>query len=84
MRYGNCIDGYFGRGFTGGMGYFGYGPHMFLIVGLIVIITLLIIIFLHNRKKNLSSNEAQEALKVRYVNGDITEEEYKKMKKMID
>jgi len=89
MRYGSyCMDGYFGHGmtngFTHGMNYFGYGSYLLVIAGVVLIFALLFIIFVHNKnKKNISISEAQEALKMRYVNGEISEEEYQRMKKMI-
>lgn len=80
MRYGSCIDGYFGHG----MSYFGYGSHWLVWAGVIAIIAILFVAFVHNKKKkSIFSSEADEALKMRYVNGEITEEEYQKKKKMI-
>ncbi|MDD3417769.1 MAG: SHOCT domain-containing protein [Lachnospiraceae bacterium] len=80
MRYGNCMDGFFGHG----MNYLGFGSHLFVGAFIILIVALLFIAFAHNKKKrSISTSEAYETLKMRYVNGEITEEEYQKMKKMI-
>jgi len=84
MRYGNCIDGYFGHGITHGMSYWGFGSYWYIGAIAITIIALLFIAIVHNKKKKgVSTSEAEETLKMRYVNGEITEEEYQKMKKMI-
>jgi uncharacterized membrane protein len=84
MRYGNCIDGYFGHGLSNGMGYYGSGSYLLWMTGIIIIIAVLFIAFVYNKKnKNISYHEAAEALILRYVNGEITEEEYQRMKKMI-
>jgi len=74
------MDGFFGHG----MSYFGFGSHLFVGAFIILIVALLFIAFAHNnRKRSISTSEADETLKMRYVNGEITEEEYQKMKKMI-
>lgn len=89
MRYGNCmdgncIDGNLGHGISQGMNYIGFGSHWLFGVIVIIVIALLFIAFVHNKKmKSFSFSEAEEALKMRYVNGEISEEEYQKMKKMI-
>lgn len=84
MRYGNGMYGYLGRGITNGMGHYGYGSDLLLMTGIIIIIAVIFIAFVYNKKnKSISYNEAAEALKLRYVNGEITEEEYQRMKKMI-
>lgn len=84
MRYENCMDGYLSHGSAHGMSYFGYGSHLFVSTIIIIIIALLIFAFLHHKKKNsTSSSEAAEILKMRFVNGEITEEEYLRMKKII-
>lgn len=80
MRYGSCMNGYF----RNGMNYFGFGSHLFVGAILILIVALLFITFVHNKKKkSITTSEAEETLKMRYVNGEITAEEYQKMKKMI-
>ena len=80
MRYGNCMDGFFGHGID----YFGGGSHLFVAAFIILIVALFFIASAHNKKKrSISTSGADETLKMRYVNGEITEEEYQKMKKMI-
>jgi putative membrane protein len=79
------MNEYFGHGATPGMNYFGMGTHWFAGVIVILLITLLVVALLRYGKKNkdTSTSAAEETLKMRYVNGEITEEEYQKMKKMI-
>lgn len=85
MRYGSCMNGYFGNGVTHGMNYVGMGAHLFGGIIILLLITLLVVALVRYGKKNkgTSTSAAEDALKMRYVNGEITEEEYQKMKKMI-
>ncbi|MDK2808378.1 MAG: hypothetical protein PWP24_1113 [Clostridiales bacterium] len=84
MRFGSCMDEFYGRGIPHGMSYFGGGSYLFFSLMVLAIIALLFVAFVHNRKKkNDLNHEAEEALKIRYVNGEITEEEYQRMKKII-
>lgn len=86
MRHGNFLDGGpgAGHGLAQGMHYAGYGFELFLVLGVVAIIALLFVIFVHNNKKrNVSASEAEEKLKMRYVSGELTLEEFEKMKKVI-
>ena len=74
----------FGRGFWHscyGLRYFGY-YHIAGIIWVIVIAGLLFIFF-KRRSKNISDDEIIYALKMKYVNGQITEEEYISKKKIL-
>lgn len=79
----NCMHGYWGQGISHGMPGFGHG--LFWMCGTIaVVVVIALIAFFHMKKKGgAPSGEAEELLKMRYINGEITEEEYRKMKKMI-
>lgn len=92
MRFGNCMNGYFGggmhgyfgNGMHGGLFYGGMGYGMMCLAG-VVIISALLFAFLMNNKKKRSQipGEAEEILRTRFANGEITKEEYQKMKKVI-
>lgn len=89
QEFGNyCMDGfgYGGHGFYNhmGMSHYGYGFIPFLVIGAIVIIALLFAFFVHNKnKKNVTESEAEEILRTRFANGEITSEEYQNMKKVL-
>ena len=68
--------------FCGGSGLWYTGAWVGL--GLVFVAAVVVIIVLASRKKNASgSGAAAEALKLRYVKGELTEEEYGKMKELI-
>jgi putative membrane protein len=76
-----------GNGWYGHSDYSFWGGHVFngwyslIMVGVLIIIVALILMF---RKKNKSGNQALDTLKVLYVKGEITEEEYLKRKNVIE
>lgn len=83
--------------FSGGIGergcHYGYGImyggwNMIIAIGVFVVISILIYFLLRNNKKkamvNQSSHSSLEALKMKFVQGEITEEEYYKRKNIID
>lgn len=81
---------YFGRGFGG---CFGYGSPFWGIGGIlmgvvcVLLITVVIIFVVRALKKTghlHSSAGAMEALKLRYAKGEITEEEYLRIKKTLE
>lgn len=76
-------QGFYGGGVCHGLGYFNNGWSIVIGIGLLVIIALLFYHFVHNKKKRVSS-EALEILKLKYVNGEISEEEYFKRKSLLD
>jgi len=50
----------------------------------LIILALLFAVLVNNKKKkSLPLSEAEEILRTRFVNGEITKEEYQKMKKVI-
>jgi putative membrane protein len=78
----NCGSGYFHHG-TLGMMHSGFG----ICIGIGLIILFAIIVYLVVRKKKNKSGkntEAIEILKIKYVQGEITEEEYLKRKDFLD
>jgi len=89
MMYGR---GYCGRGFNGfnvNNGYVGHGFmingwYMLVAVGVFLTIALLIYFLVHNRKKMISYYSSTEVLKMKYVQGEITEEEYLKRKNVLE
>lgn len=91
QEFGNyCMDG-FGYGYGGhhlydrmGMFGHGYGFMTWIILGAVVIIALLFAVFVHNKNKKQSNlSQAEEILKTRFANGEITSEEYQNMKKVL-
>lgn len=82
---------YFGRGFSGG--YFGYGSPFWGIGGilmcvvcvlLVVVAAIFVVRVLKKAGRTHSSGEAMETLKLRYAKGEITEEEYLRIKKTLE
>lgn len=76
--------GWFGSGscpFLGSYGYF--SPWHFLIMIGVVIIVAALLIWAGKRNKT-NSNNALDTLKLLYIKGDITEEEYLKRKNIIE
>ena len=86
MMYGR---GYTGSGFSENARGFGYGFMnngwgMLVVIAVLLIIALLIYIFVHNRNKKVSQSSVFEVLKMKYVQGEISEEEYLKRKEVIN
>lgn len=83
MRYGyleNCVNGYCGYG----MNYFGRSPFMMILAGVIIVAIVIVVIALFSKKaKEPGTKDVEEALKLRYVKGEITEDEYQRMKKVV-
>ncbi|MGE5627208.1 MAG: hypothetical protein ACM3X7_03720 [Solirubrobacterales bacterium] len=79
-----------GRGYNGinscfgSYGFMHNGLEMGLMFLMVLVIGVVIILLLKKYKKNYIYNGAVEALKIRFVKGEITEEEYIKMKKLIE
>jgi putative membrane protein len=75
------------RGF-GGIGMFGrmFGfahPGALIALAVVFVAAIIVIIVLSARKKQAPAGDAVEALKLRFIKGEITEEEYLKMKSVI-
>ena len=87
MKCGNCVEELAGQGMhqvdrcMNGMG---YGAHWIIgAVAIVLIIAVTALIVYNIKKKGTTNSEAEETLKMRFVNGEISQEEYQKMKKMI-
>jgi putative membrane protein len=76
-------QGLYGNGACPGFGNFHYGWSIIIGIGLLVTIALLFYIFVHNKKKKASS-EAIEILKMQFIKGEISEEEYLRRKSLLD
>ena len=76
--------GWFGSGSCPFGARYGYlSPWHFLVMIGMVIIVAALLIWLGKRNK-INSNNALDSLKLLYINGDITEEEYLKRKNIIE
>jgi len=86
MMYGRDFynNGFYGDNGCLGYGFLNNGWHMYILIGAFLTIALLIYFFVHNNKKRLSNHSTLEMLKMKYVQGDITEEEYLKRKQVLD
>ena len=68
--------------FCRGFGYANSG--LFWLLGALFIAALVVVIVLSVKKSHKSTNDgAAEALKLRFIKGELTEEEYKKMKDVL-
>jgi uncharacterized membrane protein len=76
------MNGYFWNGMHGGYGGMGHGM-LFFALTLIILALLFAVLVNNKKKKSLPLSEAEEILRTRFVNGEITKEEYQKMKKVI-
>lgn len=56
---------------------------MFLMFLLVIVITVVIILLITKSKKNQVDDNALEMLKIRFVQGEISEEEFVRMKNCI-
>ncbi len=79
---------YFNQGFDSNslcprLGYFNNAWSIIAGIGLIITISLLFYFFVHNKKKRVSS-EALEILKLQFVKGDISEDEYFRRKSLLE
>lgn len=87
MMYGRGFER-FGDGFNGCFGYnsgfFGGFGMMIGMTALLVIGILLIVFFIKKSRHQQSNNAALETLKMRYIQGEITEEEFLAKKKIIN
>lgn len=82
MMYRYFNQGFKSNGLCPGFKYFNSGG--FIIgIGLIITIALLFYIFVHNKNKRAPS-EALEILKLQFVRGEISEEEYFRIKSSLD
>lgn len=90
MGYGSCFgDGVNNIGF-GGNG-IGFGGHMMgfgiinlLVYAIIIGVVVYALVYVFKRSGLSKGNEALEKLKMMYVDGEISEEEFEKRKKIIE
>lgn len=81
MMYRYFNQGFYGNGACYGLGYFNNGWNIVFGIGLIITIALLFYLFVHNKKR--VSSDALEILKLQYVKGEISEEEYYRRKNLL-
>lgn len=67
-----------------GFGFMNSGIGMFVAFLLVLIVAIIVILLLTRSKRYHSSEYAMEELKLRFVKGEVSEEEYLKTKKLID
>lgn len=72
----NYCSWYTNRFFYGGWG-------MLALAGIALAAGILIFLIMKNNKKRDTSKDALERLKIRYVNGELSEEEYLQKKKVL-
>jgi putative membrane protein len=97
MMYRYFANGNYGRGFGGGNGgygnfnclnNFGYGYFggwgILIMIGVLILTALLIFFIVHNKNKKLQNQSAMETLKMKYVQGEITEEEFLRRKSLLE
>lgn len=77
----------FGRGFGNGCPGFGFAGgnpwYMFIHLGIIIVAMVAVIYFVRRINKTRSNNSAIETLKLKFVNGEISEEEYLQKKSIL-
>ncbi|MHB1454832.1 MAG: SHOCT domain-containing protein [Saccharofermentanales bacterium] len=76
-RFGNCFD--FGSGFM----HNGWGMIIAGVVLLIAVIVAVYFIVKASKRSRPGSDEALDLLKMRFIKGEISEEEYLRMKNML-
>lgn len=69
---------------NGGYAFMHNGWSMLIVIGVLLIITILIYLLARKNKKKMMNYPVVETLKMKYVQGEITEEEYIKRKAVID
>jgi putative membrane protein len=88
--YGNGFSGFngigscFRNGFMNGYGYGSNGWSLLIFFGILAITALLIVFIAHNSNKKKQYNDALEILKMKYVRGEITEEDYIRRKSVLE
>ena len=82
------IGSCFRNGYMNGYGFmhnYGYNGWSFLIIfGVLAILSLLIFLIVHNSKQKKLHGDSLEILKMKYVRGEITEEEYLRRKSVLE
>ncbi len=83
MFYRGCTGGLLGHGMYSGVNSMWYMPHLFLGGLAVLLVIALVIILVRRNKKSYHHDDTEEILRRRYANGEITEEEYLKMKNLL-
>ena len=68
----------------GGYAFMHHGLGMLIVIGVLIVIAILIFFLSRKNKKNTRNNTVIETLKMKYVQDEITEEEYLKRKAVLD
>lgn len=71
-------NGCLGYGFAGG-----YFWHTLISIGIVLFIAAIVIYFIKRGTKKNANSQVLESLKVKFVQGEITEEEYMRRKEVI-
>lgn len=85
MMYFRGIGG-LGRCFDGGLGYMNGGMGFFMMAGALLVTALvvaLVVVLVKKARRNDTSRESMELLNERFVRGEVSEEDYIKMKKAL-
>lgn len=77
----NSFRGCFGSGFGG---FFNSGWNMLIAAGIILIIATTVFFLVRRNRSTVSSSSALELLTMKYVKGEITEEEYLRRKDVLN
>lgn len=80
MMYGNGWSGFNGCHFGFGYGYFGMWQFL-IVIGVVLLIYAVVI---YRKSKSSNTSDAVEKLRMLYVSGEITEEEYLERKNVIE
>jgi len=81
------MNRYFSNGYYGNarcLRYLNNGWGILITLAVIITISLLFYFIVHNKKRRTSNNMILEELKMKYVHGDITEEDYLRRKEIIN
>jgi len=77
-----------GRGYFDNYGYFGHGYYNgwepFIGIGILLIVLAVVYLLVKRTRKAALNSNVIELLKLKYVKGEITEEEYLKQKKVLN
>ena len=79
--------GYYGNGLLGMGHYYGYGGYIMMGIGLIIFLALIFLVVKKGNLGSLKRNREEtpfETLQKRFVNGDITQEEFLQKKETLN
>lgn len=69
--------------FCGGYGAMHGGFGLLLFIAVIAVIAVVVYVLIRNQKQHTAKTDILETLKLKYINGEITEEEYLKKKDVL-